>query len=282
MECDSCYKHFVRSAVSVVIAAIVVFYNSAVFAQAEKDKSSEHLSEPFVLEMSTMGKPEFSEFRELLPKVISLSFRDQPYEGEDKLAQLKSRLNATYRTSRKIDIDLLQCLTDEYLKRNELNKALKSSVLLNLFFSRQYPISKAEEKRVSLEKIRNEVLNYYIQQFELAIHDHHYDSAKISIEKFIEAAKIGQGIMVRNDAVLPGQEKWPMITSDWLEYYIATKWQLEKLFDALTILTKANLAPRGLSLFDIEKAREIKSLPQALQDDAELQERKNFRHNKFK
>lgn len=266
-----------RRALSVGITFLIGSANSAAFAQSETREAAGDFYEPSGDETLSMGRPAPNEFRELLPQVISVSMRQQPYEGTDKVAKLKSQLSDILRLSRKIDLHLLHCLTQEYLNRNQLDRAFKSAVLENLVALKQPPISKAEEKRVQLEKIRNQILDNLIEKSEIAIHDGDCESAKSFIEKFMEVAKMGQRIIEHNDAVLPGQEKWPMITSSQLECYIASRKQLDKVHEVLKVLSKAKLEPVGLSLIDVEKAIEIKGLPQSMQDDAELLERKNFR-----
>lgn len=266
-----------RRTVSIGIAFLFAPWNSAAFAQTAEKTTAGDFYEPSGDETLSMGRPAPNEFRELLPQVISVSMRQQPYEGPDKVAKLKSQLSDILRLSRKIDLHLLHDLTQEYLNRNQLDRAFKSALLENLVALRQPPISNGEEKRAQLEKIRNQILDDFINKSEIAIQDVDYESAKGFTEKFMEVAKLGQQVIKHNDAVLPGQEKWPMITSNQLEYFVATRKQLDKVHDVLKVLSKAKLEPVGLTLFDVEKAIEIKGLPQPMQDDAELQERKKFR-----
>ncbi|MCW5822709.1 MAG: hypothetical protein KIT34_07885 [Cyanobacteria bacterium TGS_CYA1] len=253
-----------RRVISIGITFLFAPWNSAAFAQTAENTTSGDFYEPSGDETLSMGRPAPNEFRELLPQVISVSMRQQPYEGSDKVAKLKSQLSDILRLSRKIDLHLLHDLTQEYLNRNQLDRAFKSSVLENLVALKQPSFSNAEEKRAQLENIRNQILDNLIEQSEIAIHDGDCESAKSFIEKFMEVAKMGQRIIEHNNAVLLGQEKWPMITSNKLEYYIATRKQLDKVHEVLKVLSKAELEPVGLSLFDVEKVIEIKGLPQSM------------------
>ncbi len=96
---------------------------------------------------------------------------------------------------------------------------------------------------------------------------------------FLNDAKNGRSIISNHTTFLPGQERWPIISSWDPAYFVASREQIESALIIMNELIARKVKYRYFKTSDLEMALKIKSLPATDQEAAFTTERKKYKDN---
>ncbi len=184
-------------------------------------------------------------------------YRTEP--KNQKAIQTLHQMQTVFKSTKQIDLALLDRYKKELVESNELDHALNAAVLECLILNKASN-PQFEHKRLEMEEIRFDLLTQTLNEANSAVLTNEFKTANEKLSRFEHYSLKEASLINGQNKFYSSAEKWPWIDSFSKRYMVATPEQMREVIKLANTLERTKI-DYPMSAKRFQKSLEIKSLP---------------------